>query len=51
MANIRIANLHQAVLKSSEITEINAELAAAVNGGFIIGKNWKHPIEITIVIH
>ncbi len=54
MANIRIANLHTAVLESSEITQINAELASAIYGGsgidFTIGKKWKRPIHVKIDI-
>jgi len=52
MANITISDLHSLSLESSEITEINAELAAAINGGFefTIGKNWKRPIHVKIEI-
>lgn len=52
MANITILDLPSISLESSEMTELNAELAAAINGGlkieFTIGKNWKNPIHVSI---
>lgn len=52
MAKIIIANLHPAVLESSEITQIHAELASAIYGGieFTIGKKWEHPIHFKLEI-
>lgn len=52
MANITISNLHSAVLESSKITQINAELASVVYGGieFTIGKKWDHPIHVKLDI-
>jgi hypothetical protein len=52
MAKITISDLHSISLESSELTEINAELAAAINGGleFTIGKNWKRPIHVKLEV-
>lgn len=52
MANIIIYDLQSAVLESSEITQINVELASSIYGGieFTIGRNWKHPIHVKLEV-